>query len=221
MTPERAAFGPGLRIARERAGVTLEAIATSTKIKAALLAELENNDLSHWPHGIYRRAFFRDYLAAIGIVSESLVAEFVRLFPDGGTAVSARMPADVTRELRLTLAGAPHATSRAVLTSVAAALIDLCLVFLLAGVVRWLIGVDVWAGVSVVALAYYSVPTAFNRRTPGVRWLSGTRRIRRRTAGVPREQRRIVPQPASVPLSPHSSEALSEGGPPRLHAVSG
>ena len=122
MTRERAGFGPGLRIARERAGVTIEAIAASTKIKASLLAELERNDLSHWPHGLYRRAFFRDYLAAIGIASESLVAEFVRLFPDEGTGAPATVPVAVAGEMRLTLAGAPQLTRKAVVTSVAAAL---------------------------------------------------------------------------------------------------
>lgn len=215
LTTERAAFGRRLRIARERAGVTLEAIAKSTKIKASLLAELENNDLSHWPRGIFRRAFFREYLAAIGMTSESLVAEFVQLFPDDGTGVSASTPADVTGELRLTLARAPQATRRTVLTSVTAALIDLCLVFLVAGVVRWLRGVDFWAGVTVVALAYYSLATAFNRRTPAVHWLTGTRQMSRRTAGVPfgdaREQRRIVSPTASLPAGPRSSEALSAG----------
>jgi hypothetical protein len=281
-TAERGAFGPGLRIARERAGVTLEAIAQSTKIKVSLLAGLENNDLSHWPCGIFRRAFFREYLAAIGIASESLVAEFIRLFPDDDNCatnpenrldaqismrrwpilgvsstsvtasletqrgqgptpcwthsqpvwlrpwprcVSASTPADVAGELRLTLAQPPQVRGRTVLTSVAAALVDLCLVFLLAGVVTWLIGVDYRVGVTVVGLTYYSLATAFNRRTPGVRWLTGTRQIRRRRARIPLgdagELERIVPQPATMPAGPDSSEALSDEGSPGLHAVSG
>ena len=225
LATERAAFGPALRVTRERAEVSLEEIAKSTKIKVSLLAELENNDVSHWPRGIYKRAFFREYLAAIGIASDSLVTEFVRLFPDDGTSVRARTPAGVTSEFRLTLARAPRATARAVLTSVAAALVDVCLVLLLGGVATWLTGGDIRAGVAAVALAYYSVATAFNRRTPGVVWLAGSRQLRRRTAAVPRqdagEQRHILPQPVGSPLGPRSAEAPPEDGPPRLHAVSG
>ncbi|HEV8317128.1 MAG TPA: helix-turn-helix domain-containing protein [Vicinamibacterales bacterium] len=221
---ERAAFGPGLRVTRERTGLTLQAIAKSTKIKVSLLAELENNDVSHWPPGIYRRAFFREYLAAIGIASDSLVAEFIRLFPEDGTGVRASAPARLPSELRLTLARPHRATWRAGLTSIAAALIDVCLVLMLAGVMILLTGVGIWAGVGVVALVYFSVATASNSRTPGVAWLTGARPMRTRPAAVPgeaREQPHIVPQPVSVPLGPRSPDALAEDAPPRLRAVSG
>lgn len=202
----RAAFGPGLRIARERAGIPLDEIARATKIKVSLLAELENNDVSHWPRGIYRRAFFREYLAAIGSESDSLVAEFVRLFPDDGTGVWTRTPARVQGELRLTLARVPRATGRTVLTSVASALIDICLVLLLAGAATWLAGVDRWAAAAAVALTYYGMATAFNRRTPGVVWLGG------RHAALPT---------AALPLGPPSPETLPEDRRQRLHVVSG
>ena len=78
------AFGARLRTQRERQGVSLAAIADSTKIKLSLLDELERGDVSHWPRGLFRRAYLRDYAAAIGASSEPLVAEFVRLFPEDG-----------------------------------------------------------------------------------------------------------------------------------------
>jgi hypothetical protein len=220
----RAAFGPGLRVARERAGVPLEQIAKSTRIKVSLLAGLEDNDVSHWPHGIYKRAFFREYLAAIGMASDSLVAEFVRLFPDDSTGVWVPTPAALTSELRLTLARPHRVTVRSVLTSVAGALIDVCLVLLLAGAATWLTGVDIWAGVAAVALGYYSVATAFTRPPPGVAWLTGNRQMHTRTADVPardvREQRHTLAQAVGVPSGPRSPEARPEDGPTRLHAVS-
>jgi hypothetical protein len=212
-----------MRNARERAGLTLDAIAASTKIKASLLAELERNDLSHWPHGIYRRAFFRAYAAALGIESDPLVAEFVRLFPDDGWATSVAAPA-ATGEMRLTLAAVPRSRARPVLASLAAALIDLCLVLGLAGVLRWPIGVDFWMAVSAVALVYFSVPTVFSRRTPGVWWVSDSghtvRRVPAPAAAPPREPLRIVPPPATLPRRPHSSEAVEEEHAP-LRAASG
>jgi cytoskeletal protein RodZ len=43
------AFGRRLRDERERQGVTLEAIASTTKINASFLAALERGDVSAWP----------------------------------------------------------------------------------------------------------------------------------------------------------------------------
>jgi hypothetical protein len=220
----RKAFGPGLRSARERAGVTLEAIAESTKINRALLVELENNDLSHWPPGIFRRAFFREYLAAIGIASESLVAEFIRLFPDEGAAIPEATPAEGGSEMRLTLAETPGAGGRAAVRHVAAALADLCLVVLLSGAVVRLAGVELWSGTAVVALIYYGFATACTGRTPAVFWLTGTRQVRTRVAPVSLstvgESLRIVARPGDLRV-PQPAQALSDERPQRLRAVSG
>jgi hypothetical protein len=220
----RKAFGPGLRSARERAGVTLEAIAESTKINRALLVELENNDLSHWPPGIFRRAFFREYLAAIGIASESLVAEFIRLFPDEGAGIPEAVPAEGDSDLRLTLAEAPGTGKGAAVMHVAAALADLCLVVLLSGAVVRLTGVELWSGAAVIALIYYGLATAFTGRTPAVCWLTRPRQIRTRMASMSLstvgEPLRIVGRPTDVRVS-QPAQALSDERPQRLRAVSG
>ena len=79
----RAAFCARLKSAREQKGVSLEEIAASTKISRSLLKGLEQNDLSRWPQGLYRRSYLREYLRAIDLPEESTMAEFVRLFPDG------------------------------------------------------------------------------------------------------------------------------------------
>jgi transcriptional regulator with XRE-family HTH domain len=86
VTAEHEAFGLRLKTQRERRGITLESIAESTKIKGSLLAALERGDVSHFPLGIFRRAFVRSYATAIGLAADPIVAEFVRLFPEPGEA---------------------------------------------------------------------------------------------------------------------------------------
>src|SRR5262245_61356479 len=78
----RHAFCTQLRESRERRGIALQTISEHTKISEGLLADLERCELSRWPSGIYRRAFFREYAAMVGIPGESTVSEFARLFPD-------------------------------------------------------------------------------------------------------------------------------------------
>jgi hypothetical protein len=75
-------FCAHVKAARERRGVSLTSIAERTKITVSLFDALERGDLSRWPKGIYRRAFFRDYVSAIGLPVEPTVREFLRHFPD-------------------------------------------------------------------------------------------------------------------------------------------
>ena len=49
-------FGAELRLARERSGVTLRAIADATKLSVRTLELLERNRVAQLPGGIYRRA---------------------------------------------------------------------------------------------------------------------------------------------------------------------
>ncbi|HEY3381357.1 MAG TPA: helix-turn-helix transcriptional regulator [Vicinamibacterales bacterium] len=79
---ERETFGLELRRTRERRGLTLNEIAEKTKVKTSLFAGLEQNDLSRWPAGIFRRGFVRSYAEAIGLDPEEVVSRFVRLFPE-------------------------------------------------------------------------------------------------------------------------------------------
>jgi hypothetical protein len=75
-------FGTRLRLQRERQQVALPAIAEQTKIKLSLLEGLERDDVSHWPEGIFRRAFVRAYAQAIGLAPDTVVREFLQLHPD-------------------------------------------------------------------------------------------------------------------------------------------
>src|SRR5262245_48800733 len=80
---ERDTFGPRLRAERERRGISLDTLASVTKVNADLWEGLERNDFSRWPTGIFARSFVRDYARAIGLDADEVVNEFCRLFPIG------------------------------------------------------------------------------------------------------------------------------------------
>lgn len=75
-------FGARMRETRERQQVALRTIAEQTKIKVSLLEALERDDVSHWPSGIFRRAFIRAYAHAIGLEPDVVVREFLEHYPD-------------------------------------------------------------------------------------------------------------------------------------------
>jgi transcriptional regulator with XRE-family HTH domain len=84
-------FGARLRQRRERQQIALSTIAEATKIKVSLLEALERDDVSHWPSGIFRRAFIRAYAHAIGLEPDIVVREFLDLYPDPAEVI-ATMP---------------------------------------------------------------------------------------------------------------------------------
>ena len=75
-------FGARLRHRREEQQISLSTIAEQTKIKQSLLEALERDDVSHWPSGIFRRAFVRAYAHAIGLEPDVVVREFLDIYPD-------------------------------------------------------------------------------------------------------------------------------------------
>ena len=85
---DRESFGPRLRRERERRGISLEVLASSTKVSSELWEGLERNDLSRWPSGIFARAFVRDYARTIGLDADSVVDDFCRHFEKGDRRAS-------------------------------------------------------------------------------------------------------------------------------------
>src|ERR687896_2237635 len=75
-------FGGKLRQARERRGISLRQIATSTKISVAALEALERNDISKLPGGVFSRAFVRSYASEVGLDPDRTVGEFLDRFQD-------------------------------------------------------------------------------------------------------------------------------------------
>lgn len=94
-------FGARLRRTREEQQIALVTIAQQTKIKMSLLEGLERDDVSHWPSGLYRRAYMRTYAQAIGLDPDTVVREFLQVHPEPEevfeTALAQALAADAAR----------------------------------------------------------------------------------------------------------------------------
>jgi transcriptional regulator with XRE-family HTH domain len=179
-------LGAWLRRERERAGVSLDTIATQTKVARTLLEALERNDVSRWPNGIFRRAFVRGYASQVGLEPDYVVALFTRAFPDAyastsapsstpsldrATARAAGMAASRPEAaLRLTLAPEVSRWHEA-LARLGAATTDLMAPITLALPSGLLGGLSLfWIVLAVVAVLYLTVGTLVLGTTPGL-WM--------------------------------------------------
>ena len=95
-------FGARLREARELKGITLNEIASATKISISVLEALEQNDISRLPGGIFSRAFIRGYANAVGLDPEKAVREFLDAFSSEINESSTSRPSTTTGNLTLT-----------------------------------------------------------------------------------------------------------------------
>jgi transcriptional regulator with XRE-family HTH domain len=82
-------FGARLRQRREERQIALSSISEDTKIKLTLLEALERDDVSHWPSGIFRRAYIRAYAHMIGLDPDEVVREFLEVHPEPGEVAAA------------------------------------------------------------------------------------------------------------------------------------
>jgi len=175
-------FGRRLRDQRERHQITLDAIASSTKIKMSLFAGLERGDIADWPAGIFQRAFVREYARAIGLAPEPVVAEFARVFaresalPENGETTTAG-------DLRLTLAHEPLPIPPADTPALAALAEAVCL-SVLAAVVSWVTGSGFGATCGALALLYYPIGAAWLGCSP-VGWYLKREARTRATGATP------------------------------------
>jgi transcriptional regulator with XRE-family HTH domain len=164
-------FGRRLRLGRERLGISLEAIAASTKINRSLLADLERDDVSKWPGGIYRRAFVREYAAAIGLPAELVVAEFNELFPEEGTPADTRTQrAEPSKELRLMLAEDPKQALNGAGRRVLVAAFEVCAIVGLGWLLTLVTKSEFWTVCGAIALTYYPIAAACSTRVPTFGW---------------------------------------------------
>ena len=177
-------LGAWLRRERERAGVTLETIATRTKVARTLLEALERNDVSRWPNGIFRRAFVRGYASQIGLDPDYAVALFIRAFDgphaspvtgSGHRACRRRLAGAVSSgraepSLRLTLAPEVSRWQEA-LARLGAATTDLMAPITLALPSGLFGGLSLfWIVLAVVGVLYLTVGTLVLGTTPGL-WM--------------------------------------------------
>lgn len=179
----REEFCLALKAARESTGITLADIASATKIPASLLDALERCDLRHWPKGIFRRSFFRDYARTIGLSVAETCAEFVRLFPDDDRGPVPTQPAatavepEQASDVRLVLDSAWQGPQGSIVPRLFAAVIDAAAVVALAAVLAWLSGIAWPAVTAIVALAYFSLATALLGESPAKLVLSRNQSI--------------------------------------------
>ena len=217
------AFGSKLRMQRERQGVSLASIAESTKIKLSLLDALERGEVSQWPRGLFRRAYLRDYAAAIGIPAEPLVAEFTRLFPEDGPPLIPGSLSEAAEPLRLSFPSASEAGPVRMFEPMLSAVAELSIVATMG------VSVALWFGLSplttsgVVALVYYPLATTLTGRVLShtkVRWLlTGALSFTRATPTAEPAGLYLVPKSAPLPLAALGSEDEAATGTRRTAAV--
>jgi cytoskeleton protein RodZ len=65
-----------LRAARERAGLTIQEVSASTKIRAASIEAMERGNFTALPGEFYTRAFLRTYAAHLGLSPEAILQEY-------------------------------------------------------------------------------------------------------------------------------------------------
>jgi transcriptional regulator with XRE-family HTH domain len=178
-------FGARLRQERERRNISIAAIAESTKILGALLDGVENDDVSRWPTGFYRRAFMRAYAGAIGLDPDATVKEFLEHFPDPEEQHGhATAPAEKVAQkpephlhhhhhaMRVTApAAGAWFTEGPLVKGVAlralAAAVDLFVLSVM-GVALFAVLGMFWAPMWLATMAYYSVSILVLGNTPGV-----------------------------------------------------
>lgn len=167
-------FCAALKAARERSGVTLDQIAAITKVCPSYFASLENNHLDRWPKGIFRRAFFRGYVTAIGLPAEETVAEFTRLFPESGRPASGEpAPAPRVEECRLTLDESWRGPMVPIGLRLLVAALDVAAVLAISIAMSWLAAVALAPVLAVAAITYYFLGGALLGETPAaacMRW---------------------------------------------------
>jgi transcriptional regulator with XRE-family HTH domain len=162
------AFGEKLRLAREARGLSLEAIAQSTKIGAPLLASLERGDCSRWPTGVYSRAYVRTFAQAVGLDPKGIADEFCECFPtvawpeglafaEASAKQAGHGTLDLTQydlpdeRLRLTLDPMPNPRWGVLKSRLTVRLAE-CVAGVLVAAVVSLFGVDFWMALSAASL---------------------------------------------------------------------
>jgi hypothetical protein len=181
-------FGPRLRAERERRGISVDTIASVTKVGGDLWEGLERNDFSRWPSGIFARAFVRDYARAIGLDADEVVNEFCRLFPIGDRRVSRLIQAQaqlIGHDLSYEESGAipsvgdrrtaavPPDEKTAMIARIAgrslATSIDAAITLGLAYGIAHAMDINFWAIAGVITVMYYTVMTIAIGASPGIR----------------------------------------------------
>jgi len=90
-------FGERLRREREMRGISLDEIATATKISTRNLRALEEEKFKQLPGGIFNKGFVRAYAKFLGIDEEQMVAEYVAASQDTDAARDQKLQQDLSK----------------------------------------------------------------------------------------------------------------------------
>ena len=90
-------FGERLRREREMRGISLDEIATATKISTRNLRALEDEKFNLLPGGIFNKGFVRAYAKFLGIDEDQMVAEYVTASQDIESAREQKLRADLSK----------------------------------------------------------------------------------------------------------------------------
>ncbi|MGZ4787467.1 MAG: RodZ domain-containing protein [Terriglobales bacterium] len=90
-------FGDRLRREREMRGISLEEIATATKISSRNLRALEEEKFNQLPGGIFNKGFVRAYAKFLGIDEEQMVAEYVSASSETEAAREQKLKSDLSK----------------------------------------------------------------------------------------------------------------------------
>jgi transcriptional regulator with XRE-family HTH domain len=191
---DRDTFGPRLRAERERRGISIDTIASVTKVGGDLWEGLERNDFSRWPSGIFARAFVRDYARAIGLDSDEVVDEFCRLFPLGDRRVSrliqaqaqlighplaysesGAVPVDGDRRTAAPPSDESMAVRARIISRSLATAVDAVVSLGVAALIASLTHISFWPIAGVVTVMYYTGMTIAFGSSPGLRAVEALR----------------------------------------------
>ena len=70
-------FGDKLRQQRERRGITLDAVANTTKISTRMLKALEDEHFDQLPGGVFNKGFVRAYARQVGLDEEEAINDYL------------------------------------------------------------------------------------------------------------------------------------------------
>lgn len=202
MRLEKETFGPVLRAARERRGVTLKQLAAETKLSVELWEALEDNNLARWPKRVFARSYVRDYAERVGLDSDEVVNEFCRLFPEWGDRRAERvirekaqiiahdldwedLPAPENRRSSDRTAGTATGFFVRHRTRLLAVVLDATVVLGVAYFAR-MAGLAYWPSAAIAGLVYSSLATFVSGRAFG---LVGSEWILRTLHSLPRARR--------------------------------
>lgn len=88
--------GTQLRDARERRGLTLDAVISATNVSRSILEHIEQNRFDRLPGGILTKGHLRAYARAVGLAPERVVADYIaQCFGSAGEELPLQPPPPV------------------------------------------------------------------------------------------------------------------------------